>query len=45
MERVVATGCSIAVHVVAIRGWGICPSGVKQGDLFRSDREVGAVCR
>lgn len=43
-EQVTATGYSIVVRVVAIRGRGICPAGIKEGDVFRSDREVGAVC-
>lgn len=38
------TGHPIAVRVVEIQGRGTCPLGIQVGDIFRSDREVGAVC-
>lgn len=38
------TGYPIVVRVVEIRGRGVCPLDIKVGDIFRSDREVGAVC-
>jgi len=38
------TGYPIEVRVVEIRGRGICPLNIEVGDLFHSDREVGAVC-
>jgi uncharacterized repeat protein (TIGR04076 family) len=39
-----AAGYSIEVRAVEIRGQGICPQDINVGDVFRSDREVGAVC-
>jgi uncharacterized repeat protein (TIGR04076 family) len=38
------SGHPIEVRVVEIRGRGICPLDIKVGDLFRSDRELGAAC-
>lgn len=43
-ERTAATGHPIEVRVVEIQGRGICPLGIQVGAVFRSDREVGAVC-
>jgi uncharacterized repeat protein (TIGR04076 family) len=39
-----ATGYPIEVRVVEIRGRGACPLDIKVDNIFRSDREVGAVC-
>lgn len=39
-----SAGCPIEVRAVDIRGRGICPHNIEVGDVFRSDREVGAVC-
>lgn len=39
-----AAGYPIEVRAVEIRGHGICPQDIEAGDVFRSDREVGAVC-
>jgi uncharacterized repeat protein (TIGR04076 family) len=36
-------GYPIEVRAVEIRGRSVCPQD-KVGDVFRSDREVGAVC-
>ena len=44
IDNVTATGHPIAIRVVEIRGRGMCPLGIETGDIFRSDREVGAVC-
>lgn len=43
-DGVAVTGHPIAIRVVEIRGRGTCPLGIETGDIFRSDREVGAVC-
>ena len=37
-------GRPIQIRVIEIRGRGTCPLGLSVGDLFRSDRQVGAVC-
>jgi len=42
--KVSEAGHPIEVCVVEIRGRGICPLGLKVGDRFRSDGEVGAAC-
>jgi uncharacterized repeat protein (TIGR04076 family) len=41
---VASIGHPIEIRAVEIRGRGTCPLDIRVGDLFRSDREVGAVC-
>ncbi len=43
-DETVTAGYPIEVRAVEIRGRGICPQDIEVGDVFRSDREVGAVC-
>jgi uncharacterized repeat protein (TIGR04076 family) len=43
-EKIVAAGYLIQVRAVEIRGRRVCPQGTKVGNVFRSDREVGALC-
>lgn len=44
IDTVAAEDHAIEIRVVEIRGRGVCPLEMKVGDIFRSDREVGAVC-
>jgi uncharacterized repeat protein (TIGR04076 family) len=39
-----AQGSPIEIWVIEIRGRRACPLGLRVGDLFRSDRQIGAVC-
>lgn len=43
-DRAAVSDHPIEIRVVEIRGRGVCPLDIKVGDVFRSDREVGAVC-
>lgn len=43
IETVAAEDHAIGIRVVEIQGRG-APLDMKVGDIFRSDREVGAVC-
>lgn len=38
-------GLSLRVCPVEIQGRGACPMDLQAGDLFRSDRQIGAVSR
>lgn len=44
MDSVKETGHPIAMRVTEIRGRGIGPTGTEAADVFRPDREIGAVC-
>lgn len=44
IATVAADDHAIKLRVVEIRGRGVCPLEMKVGDIFRSDREIGAVC-
>lgn len=39
-----STGHPIEMRAVETRGRGMCPFDIRAGDVFRSDRKVGAVC-
>lgn len=43
-DRAAVSDRPIEIRVVEIRGRGVCPLDIRAGDVFRSDRVVGAVC-
>ena len=43
-DQATPAGQPLEIRALDIRGTGVCPLDIKVGDLFRSDREIGAVC-